>query len=245
VQVTVHGGRATLRNEAGEVALGAGVQASAEEPQPPVVHGVRPSGAMEETLAGRVLEVKGGTLRVQTEEGTVVTARVGAEGQGGVWYRARVGRSLRSLQVGDPVAIKFWSDARDQWLTAVNRRPRPQAAPVEAEEPPALAGEGQVSGQVTSATGQPLAGVEVELQDEGGVLERAITDDRGQFRMAHVPAGTYHLLATAPDGRQGQSADVQVDTNQTVAVPLTLPAAPSRTEPPEERGDTSKGPNGF
>lgn len=165
VQVSVHSGRVTLRNGAGEVILEAGVQASARADQAPVPHGVRPPEALEQALTGRVLEVQGGQLRVQMEGGTVATFRVGAEKRGGVWRAARVRQALRSLRVGEPVALRYWSDDRGEWLAKVTPKPRPRAA--EAEEPPGPSEEGKNPGEAVGPAGQPHPRVEMELQEEG------------------------------------------------------------------------------
>lgn len=165
VQVSVHSGRVNLRNGAGEVILEAGVQASSRADQAPVPHGVRPSEALEQALTGRVLEVQRGRLQVQMEGGTVATFRVGAEKRDGVWRPARVRQALRSLRVGEPVALRYWSDERGEWLAQVTPKPRPRA--VEAEEPPGLSGEGEIAGEAMGPAGQPLPAGEVEPQDEG------------------------------------------------------------------------------
>jgi hypothetical protein len=223
VRVSVHSGRVTLRNEAGEVVLEAGVQASARAAQGPAPHGVRPPEALEQVLTGRVLEVQEGQLRLQTEGGAVVTFRVGAEKRDGVWRAARVGRALRSLRVGEPVELHYWTDDRGEWLAKVAPKPRPR--PMEAEEPPSPSGEGEVSGEITGAAGQPLPGVEVELWDEGGVLERTTTDARGRFQMASIPAGPYRLLARSRDGRLSASVEVHVVPNRVTPASLHLEGA--------------------
>lgn len=164
VQVSVHRGQVTLRNGAGEVILEAGVQASAKADQAPVPHGVRPPEALEQALTGRVLEVQGGQLRIQMEGGTVATFRVGAEKRGRVWRPTRVRQALRSLRVGELVALQYWSDDRGEWLTKVTPKPRPRA--VEAEEPPGLLEEGKNPGEVMGPSDQPLPGGAVEFQEE-------------------------------------------------------------------------------
>lgn len=242
VQVTVHSGQVTLRNEAGKVVLRAGVQASARPSEAPQPQGARPPEVMEQSLTGRVLEVKGTQLRVQTEGGLPVTLRVGAEKREGVWQVARVGKVLRTLRVGELVTLHYWSDAEDQWLTKVIPQPPPSPRP--AEEPSTPMGEGELSGEVRSPTGQPLPEVEVVLHDAGGLLERAITDARGQFEMAHIPAGPYRLLARSPDGRFAASAKVQVVPNQTTAVLLHLEADAPRKAGEAAPGGMGMKPNG-
>ncbi len=55
-----------------------------------------------------------------------------------------------------------------------------------------------VAGIITVQHGGPLAGVLVEIQGPGTnrKIRRCKTDDRGRFKIAHVPQGTYRFKAT-------------------------------------------------
>ena len=54
-----------------------------------------------------------------------------------------------------------------------------------------------VSGRVVNHDGDPLRGANVVLSGEHFALA-GVTDDRGEFRLAHVPPGNYSLRVTPP-----------------------------------------------
>jgi len=80
-----------------------------------------------------------------------------------------------------------------------------QALPARAERPTSAVLETTVTGVVRDADGKPLAYVQVIVS---GLNRAATTDDRGEFTIRGLPAGTYHLDLI----RIGYAAEHQVIT---------------------------------
>lgn len=57
---------------------------------------------------------------------------------------------------------------------------------------------GQIVGAVRDPSGAVVAGVNVRLTSEAGVVREVATDERGEFRFALLPPGTYTLTVDAP-----------------------------------------------
>jgi hypothetical protein len=56
-------------------------------------------------------------------------------------------------------------------------------------------GTGSITGRVTGADGQPIAGARVTAAAGGSVRRAATTGEAGTFRLANLPAGTYRVRA--------------------------------------------------
>ena len=79
--------------------------------------------------------------------------------------------------------------------------------------------DGVITGRVIdSAEGRPLAGVELGLRDTS---LRAITDDKGTFRLAGVPGGS-HVLWASHLGYQERSDSLRVPPRALVDVTMVL-----------------------
>jgi carboxypeptidase family protein len=85
-----------------------------------------------------------------------------------------------------------------------------------------------VYGIITSpGVREPFPGVLFEIQGPGvdKTVRKSITDKNGQFRIRHLPAGTYHFKATR-DGFQSVVGTITVskkaDKNGTVKIEMRL-----------------------
>ena len=91
---------------------------------------------------------------------------------------------------------------------------------------------GSVSGEITSQTGSPLAGVPVELcEEEFGLCFTATTEAAGDYSFAEVPPGEYQLTASpaANSGYGRGSARFLLAEGQAATENLKLPEAGSVT----------------
>lgn len=87
---------------------------------------------------------------------------------------------------------------------------------------------GRIVGTVQGASDQPLAGVTVTLafsSAERGATRETTTDANGDFEFSGVVAGTY-LLTAELDGYETQGKPVEVGTNETARVTLSLRLVP-------------------
>ncbi len=94
-----------------------------------------------------------------------------------------------------------------------------------------------VTGVVNDPTGARIPGATVQVEGkETGITRSAITDDRGVYNIAALPAGTYRMTVT----RQGFATEVVSDLiltlNRTVTLDVTLKIG-SATEKIEVSGD--------
>ena len=88
-------------------------------------------------------------------------------------------------------------------------------------------GAGAVSGVVLSASGTGELAITVCLV---GTIRCAVTDDRGQFRLADVRPGSYELEVTPPGSARVRAGQVEVRAGLDTRVSLTLPAVASIVE---------------
>lgn len=86
-----------------------------------------------------------------------------------------------------------------------------------------LARHGIISGRVTDSDGDPLEQVSVQAipvrggRGAGSQMRNVMTDDRGEFRIAQLAAGSYKLLANKPSstqvvGGRGEASQVSAPT---------------------------------
>ena len=112
------------------------------------------------------------------------------------------------------------------------------AAPLRAraaDAPNADPNAGTITGTITGADGKPAAGHEVNLfsarpePGDGGKTRQpkpiatAKIDDKGNYTLANVPAGTYRMIAGIPFKEQAV-ANVTVKAGGKVTINLTLKA---------------------
>ena len=87
--------------------------------------------------------------------------------------------------------------------------------------------DGQLVGTVRDATGAVLVGAVVAAASPQliGGPRHTLTDARGSWRVAGVPAGTYEIPASAPGLRSASREQVQLEAGSTLTVDLTLQVA--------------------
>jgi len=96
--------------------------------------------------------------------------------------------------------------------------------------PVLAAGEAQLAGRVFDADGAtPRAGVVVTLvdPDTDAAVSSEPTSDEGTFRIEQAPAGTYRVLAEAPEGAFLAADPVDLEPGANRPISLTLKLAPA------------------
>ncbi|MDQ3809975.1 MAG: TonB family protein [Chloroflexota bacterium] len=91
----------------------------------------------------------------------------------------------------------------------------------------ASAADGAIAGVVRDAAGAGIAGAQLTV---AGTAIRAVSDERGAFRLAPVPSGPTSVQARRLGFRAADAA-VIVEPGRTVAVTLTLASAPQELAP--------------
>ncbi len=87
---------------------------------------------------------------------------------------------------------------------------------------------------VVDPSGQPVAGVRIELKSAQATVPPQVTDERGHTRFAGLPPGRYEIGA-AKDGFEPVRQDA-IDLSQSIAVDLTLAPALARRDSIEVQG---------
>jgi len=86
---------------------------------------------------------------------------------------------------------------------------------------PALAADALLSGTVSSATGQKMAGVAVSVKAEGGTIKTSVyTDKAGNYYFSPMPAGKYRVWAQAV-GFETAKGEVDLAANRKYDVKLS------------------------
>src|SRR5215831_10509546 len=76
-------------------------------------------------------------------------------------------------------------------------------------------------GVVTDPSGARIPAATVELRGPNGALTQ-ITDEKGQYEFATLPAGKYDIQITAPDFKTDQKQAFTINGNATLNVQLAL-----------------------
>ena len=92
---------------------------------------------------------------------------------------------------------------------------------------------GGVAGRVSDPQGEPLPGVTVTLSGPTLPATVAVTNERGDYRLASVPAGTYVVLFDLPGFETTRRESVVVPSGGTATVDVVMALAPA--ERPNER----------
>jgi hypothetical protein len=88
---------------------------------------------------------------------------------------------------------------------------------------PALAQQGTIIGTAVDETKAALPGVNVTATDQAtGRVLTAITNERGEYRLANVPPGKYTILAELSGFTTVSQKDVEILVGQNARVPLSL-----------------------
>ncbi|MBO4504492.1 MAG: TonB-dependent receptor [Bacteroidales bacterium] len=84
-----------------------------------------------------------------------------------------------------------------------------------------------IKGKVTDQTGEPLAYTRVLLQNGDKTVNMAMADDKGEYQMFGVEAGTYDLVADAQMTckKSQRKTDVKVATGQVMFVDFSIDCA--------------------
>lgn len=88
---------------------------------------------------------------------------------------------------------------------------------------PALAQQGTIIGTAVDETKAALPGVNVTATDQAtGRVLTAVTNERGEYRLANVPPGKYTILAELSGFTTVSQKDVEILVGQNARVPLSL-----------------------
>ena len=84
---------------------------------------------------------------------------------------------------------------------------------------------GVLQGLLLDASGRPLPGVRVQLSISPSTQMGTQSAGDGIFRLLAVPAGTYDLLLTRPDGQMVRQAGVRINPGEVLSVEIDLPVS--------------------
>ena len=83
-------------------------------------------------------------------------------------------------------------------------------------------GNGSIAGTVLDTSGAVITGVSVTALDTAGNVLSGTSDQKGEYRIADVPPGTYKVLAAAPNFKDFAKDGVSVGPGEFVRVDITL-----------------------
>src|SRR5512142_2779227 len=90
----------------------------------------------------------------------------------------------------------------------------------------AQGGRGAIAGRLTDrATALPIASARVDALRDGRPVASTLSDQRGAYRLADLPAGTYTLVISALGVETRRIAGVSVAADRTVQVSIALASA--------------------
>ncbi|MGA8734223.1 MAG: carboxypeptidase regulatory-like domain-containing protein [Terriglobales bacterium] len=90
-------------------------------------------------------------------------------------------------------------------------------------------GKAVVTGIVTDQTGAVLPGATAIITNGAGVTETAATNDRGEYSLGGLPAGTYTLTISAPAFKEFRSDGLALSAAQSIAIDAVLEPAGTTT----------------
>jgi len=80
-----------------------------------------------------------------------------------------------------------------------------------------------IQGTVKDAKGAVVAGAEIKVTSTALSVERTATSDGdGFFRLAALPAGTYLIIASAPNFANSRLENVELTLNRTLTLEVEL-----------------------
>jgi Carboxypeptidase regulatory-like domain/TonB-dependent Receptor Plug Domain len=88
---------------------------------------------------------------------------------------------------------------------------------------------GTIAGTVTDQTGAVLPGATATITGAGGFTQTATTNDRGEYSLAGLPAGTYTLTISAPAFKDFRSDGLILTAAQSVPLDAVLEPAGTST----------------
>ena len=88
---------------------------------------------------------------------------------------------------------------------------------------------GAVTGTVTDQTGAVLPGATATITNTAGFTQTATANDRGEYSLQGLPAGTYTLTVSAPAFKDFRSDGLTLAASQSIAIDATLEPAGTST----------------
>jgi hypothetical protein len=86
----------------------------------------------------------------------------------------------------------------------------------------------------------PSAGVSIQAKNESGSVYKAVTNQKGEYTLAQLPAGKYDLTATTFGFKPYERKDVSVQSGQTVRADIPLGDFISLDTLGEDRGNIGR-----
>ncbi len=90
-------------------------------------------------------------------------------------------------------------------------------------------GKGAITGTVTDQTGAVLPGATATIKNGAGLTQTATTNDRGEYSVESLPAGTYSLTISAPAFKDFHSDGLALSAGQSIPIDATLEPAGTAT----------------
>jgi hypothetical protein len=105
----------------------------------------------------------------------------------------------------------------------------PSAAPQVVSTPGTFSGPG-IGGLVTDQTGAVLVGATIEVRSASGVMQTAVSDDKGNYAIRGLPAGSYNIKVTMKGFKSFEAPGVALATEQSLPLDALLEPATEQTE---------------
>ena len=90
-------------------------------------------------------------------------------------------------------------------------------------------GKGAITGTVTDQTGAVLPGATATITNGAGLTQTATSNDRGEYSLGGLPAGTYTLTVSAPAFKEFRSDGLALTADQSIAIDAVLEPAGTAT----------------
>jgi hypothetical protein len=87
-----------------------------------------------------------------------------------------------------------------------------------------------IGGQVTDQTGAVLVGATVEIRNASGLVQTAVSDDKGNYAVRELPAGSYNIKVTMKGFKPFEADGVAVAAGQSLPLDALLEPAAEQTE---------------
>src|SRR5580692_5370167 len=105
----------------------------------------------------------------------------------------------------------------------------PSAAPQVVSTPGTFSGPG-IGGLVTDQTGAVLVGATIEVRSASGVMQTAVSDDKGNYAIRGLPAGSYNIKVTMKGFKSFEAPGVALATEQSLPLDALLEPATEQAE---------------
>jgi len=110
--------------------------------------------------------------------------------------------------------------------------PAQVALPARAQAAPTPSGSGQASigGAVSDQTGAVVLNATVTISNAAGVVKTVVPDEKGNYLVRELPAGSYNLTVTAPGFKKFEASNVALAHGQELTLDASLEPAGEKTE---------------